>query len=177
MTLDGGGTVDLGQLANASDDEILTYGEILNAPGTSGDGLVNVNNTITGGGLIDLGSFDNQASGVVEASQTGGFLLQIIASTFTNEGTLAAQSGSALDLGQDGDTGSLTNTGPIDLASNGDSGDQRRFHDLRIGRDRFQGRRRRYYQQRGRGGDIHQRQHDQCGLFRPDRRHRHSGGQ
>ena len=119
VTLDGGGTVDLGQLANASDDEIQTYGDILNAPGTSGNGLVNVNNTITGGGLIDLGSFDNQASGVVEASQTGGFFLRIFASTFTNEGTLAAQSGSTLDLGQDGDTGSLTNTGPIDLASKG----------------------------------------------------------
>ena len=50
VTLDGGGTVVLGQLANSSDDEILTQGEILNAPGTSGDGLINVDNTITGGG-------------------------------------------------------------------------------------------------------------------------------
>ena len=120
VTLDGGGTVDLGQLANASDDEIQTYGDILNAPGTSGDGLINVNNTISGAGVIELGSFDNQASGIVEASQAGGFYLQIIAPTFTNEGTLAAQSGAVLELGQNGGTGSLTNTGAIDLASKGD---------------------------------------------------------
>ena len=124
VTLDGGGTVDLGQLANASQSEIQTYGDILNAPGTSGNGLVNVDNTITGGGVISLGSFDNQASGVVEASQSGGYWLQISASTFSNEGVMTAESGATLNLGADGATETLTNDGsaPISGAINVDSG-------------------------------------------------------
>jgi hypothetical protein len=111
VTLDGGGALDLGQLANASDDEIRTFGDILNAPGTSGNGLINVDNTITGGGVIQLGSFDNQADGKVEASQAGGYALKINAGTFSNEGFLTAESGATLDLGGDGASETLTNTG------------------------------------------------------------------
>ena len=76
-TLDGGGTVDLGQPAASGQTQL--QGDIVNAPGTSGNGLINVDDTITGGGLISLGSFDNQADGSVEASQTGGFWLQVSA--------------------------------------------------------------------------------------------------
>ena len=111
VTLDGGGTVDLGQIANATESEIQTYGDIVNASGTSGDGLINVDNTITGAGVIRLGSFDNEASGKVDASQAGGFWLEISASTFNNEGFITAESGSTLDLGDDGATETLTNTG------------------------------------------------------------------
>ncbi|RBP16188.1 hypothetical protein DFR50_106150 [Roseiarcus fermentans] len=111
VTLNGGGTVDLGQAANAGQSLIHTTGSILNAPGTSGDGLINVNNTITGGGTITLGRFDNQASGRVQASQAGGAALQISASTFTNEGVMTAESGATLDLGKAGATETLTDTG------------------------------------------------------------------
>jgi hypothetical protein len=111
VTLNGGGTLDLGQVANASKGEIQTYGDILNAPGTSDDGLYNVDNTITGAGLINLGTFDNQASGKVDASQSGSHWLHISAGTFTNEGFMTAESGATLDLGDDGATETLTNTG------------------------------------------------------------------
>ena len=90
VTLNGGGTVTLGQSGNE--------GDILNAPGTSGDELVNVNNTISGSGFIDLGAFDNQADGEVEAQS----FLQISAATFTNEGTMTAEASATLNLGHDG---------------------------------------------------------------------------
>jgi hypothetical protein len=86
----------------------------------TGGGLLNVNNTIVGGGVIDLSSVDNQSGGLVDANQSEGNSLQIIASTFTNEGTLQAESRSVLDLGKDGGTGSLTNNGTIALESEGD---------------------------------------------------------
>ena len=111
VTLDDGGTVDLGQAANPSQSEIETEGFILTAPGTSGDGLYNVDNTITGGGDINLGVFDNQASGKVDASQAGGFWLTVSASAFSNEGVMTAESGATLNLGADGATETLTNTG------------------------------------------------------------------
>ncbi len=114
------------------------FGDIFNA--TSGAGLVNVNNTITGAGLIDIGSFDNQASGSVVASQSG-YSLQIIATTLTNEGAMTADAGATLDLsgsttftnsgtmtadatggtldlGSDGATETLTNTGTIYVGGN-----------------------------------------------------------
>jgi hypothetical protein len=108
VTLNGAGTVTLGQSGNT--------GDILNASGTSGDELINVDNTISGSGFIDLGAFDNQADGEVEAQ---GFL-QISAATFTNEGAMTAASGATLDLGQDGGTGSLTNTGSIAIDGGAD---------------------------------------------------------
>ena len=76
ITLDGGGTVLLGESG--------TTGDILNAPDGSGGvvngDLVNVDNTIKtvsgSTGLISLGTgFDNQSGGTVESA---GFL-QIIA--------------------------------------------------------------------------------------------------
>jgi hypothetical protein len=108
VTLNGAGTVTLGQSGNE--------GDILNASGTSGDELVNVDNTISGSGFIDLGAFDNQADGAVEAQS----FLRISAGAFTNEGAMTAESGATLDLGQDGGVGSLTNTGSISVDGEAD---------------------------------------------------------
>ena len=49
-----------------------------------------------------------------------GIALQISSATFSNEGTMVAQSRAVLDLGTDGQSGSLTNTGGILVASDGD---------------------------------------------------------
>ena len=62
----------MGQVANASANEILTDGEIIDEPGTSDDTLENVDNTIRGGGVIRLDTFDDQANGWVEAIQRAG---------------------------------------------------------------------------------------------------------
>ena len=75
-----------------------------------------MDNTITGSGFIDLGAFDNQADGEVEAQS----FLQISAGTFTNEGTITAEASATLDLGQDGGTGSLTNSGSIAIDGGAD---------------------------------------------------------
>jgi hypothetical protein len=145
INLNGGGTLTLGESG--------TGGDILNAPdgkgGTVNGDLVNVDNTIKtlsgSTGLIDLGlGFDNQSSGKVESFS----LLRIIAPTLTNEGTMTAEAGSALDLsdgggggvtftnsgtitadsgstldlGGDGVTETLTNTGTIDVGISGGAG-------------------------------------------------------
>jgi hypothetical protein len=119
VTLDGGGTLYLGQQSSTfqadSTGSITGLGSFLVTLG----GLKNVDNTIVGGGTIDLSSFDNQTSGVVDANQSEGNALQIITSTFTNEGALKVESRSVLDLGQDGGTGSLTNTGVVALEGQG----------------------------------------------------------
>jgi hypothetical protein len=79
-----------------------------------------VNNTIAGGGVIHLTSFDNQSKGLVDANQSEGNSLQIIASTFSNEGVLRAESRSELNLGRDGSNATLKNSGTINLESEGD---------------------------------------------------------
>ena len=108
VTLNGGGTVTLGQTG--------TDGDIVNAPGTSGDRLVNVNNTLSGSGLMSLGSFDNQSGGDVKAQSS----LRISAATFTNEGTITDEASATLDLGQDGTTQSLNDTGSVDVDGGAD---------------------------------------------------------
>ena len=140
ITLDGGGTVQLGESGAA--------GDILNAPdgkgGTVNGDLVNVDNTIKtvsgSSGLIDLGlGFDNQASGKVESfsflqiiapsvTNEGAMIAEAGASldvsdggggvTFTNSGTMTADSGATLDLGGDGASETLTNTGTIEILGN-----------------------------------------------------------
>ncbi len=112
VTLSGFGALNLGQQSGTF--QANSTGSI------TGGGLVNVNNTIAGGGTIDLSSFDNQSSGTVDADQDEGNWLQIIASNFTNEGAMTVESRSVLDLGRDGGTGSLTNTGTIAIQSEGD---------------------------------------------------------
>jgi hypothetical protein len=101
VDMSGGGTITLGQPGTA--------GDILNAPGVSSDSLVNVNNTISGGGVIGTTNFDNQADGVVEAQS----FLQITSTTFSNEGLIIDEANATLDLGQDGATQSLANTGSV----------------------------------------------------------------
>jgi hypothetical protein len=108
VDLSGGGTLTLGQTG--------TGGDILNAPGLSGSGLVNVNNTISGNGVIDLGSFDNQADGTLEAQS----YLQINAGTFTNEGIVTDEANATLQLGANGATQSLDNTGTVAIDAGGD---------------------------------------------------------
>ena len=117
VTLTGGGTLDLGEQS----DQFQTFSTatIENYSATN-DALINVNNTITGGGSIIVSRFDNQAEGLVEASQEEGNSLQVYAATFTNEGTMIASTRATLDLGKDGTTGSLANTGEIGLLSDGD---------------------------------------------------------
>lgn len=110
------GTVDLNGAGTLTLGTTGTTGDILNAAGLPGSGLVNVNNTITGNGLIELGSFDNQSGGKVEAQSS----LQISASTFTNEGAITAEAGATLDFGQDGATQSLANTGSVDIDKGSD---------------------------------------------------------
>jgi hypothetical protein len=101
VSLTGGGTITLGLTGTA--------GDILNAPGESGSNLANVNNTLSGGGVINLGGFDNQLDGTVEAQS----YLQITAGTFTNEGLMIAEANATLDIGQDGASQSLAETGSI----------------------------------------------------------------
>jgi hypothetical protein len=108
IDLNGAGTLTLGTTG--------TTGDILNAAGLSGSGLMNVNNTITGSGLIELGSFDNQSGGKIEDQGS----LQISAGTFTNEGAITAEAGATLDFGQDGVTQSLANTGSVDIDKGAD---------------------------------------------------------
>ena len=113
ITLDGGGTVQLGESGTA--------GDILDFPGaSSSDALANVDNTIEtvagSTGLIRLDdSFDNQASGKVESFSS----LQIIVPTVTNEGAMTAESGSTLDVSGDFSGGSFTNSGVMTANSSG----------------------------------------------------------
>jgi hypothetical protein len=109
IDLSGGGTLNLGQTGST--------GDILNAPTTTGDSLININNTISGSGLIELGeTFDNQAAGLVNVESA----LQISAGTFTNEGGITVEAGARLDLGQDGTTQSLQESGSIAVLANSD---------------------------------------------------------
>jgi hypothetical protein len=116
VTLYGSGTVNLG----GSSNQAFSTGTVENFPSTNGT-LINVNNTITGGGTIGLYAFDNQAGGAVEASQQGGNSLQVYGTTaFTNEGSMIAETGAVLGLGQAGVAGNLTNTGTIEAKSGGE---------------------------------------------------------
>jgi hypothetical protein len=116
MTLTGGGTVDLGQVS--SKFQAASTGTIEDQPTTTG-ALINNNNTINGGGLISVSTFDNQASGKVNATQSEQFALQISSSTFTNEGMMTAQDRATLQLGKDGATRSMSNTGSVLIEGQG----------------------------------------------------------
>ncbi len=103
VSLTGGGQIDMG----GAGIEAL----ILDAPGTSSDSLVNVNNTISGGGLILIDNFENEAGGSVVA--TSQEYLQIIVGSFINQGTILAESNGTIDFGEDGATQSLSNDGSV----------------------------------------------------------------
>jgi len=80
---------------------------------TGGD-LSNEGNTIEGVGLISLSSLDN-AAGTIDAQDISGFSLTISAATFTNSATLEINQQATMDLGLDGATQSMTNTGTINI--------------------------------------------------------------
>jgi hypothetical protein len=104
VTLNGGGSIVLTDAGTAS--------QIVGAAAT--DELVNVNNTISGAGLIGNGALelDNQAAGVIDA--TGGNRLYVsLSGASSNEGLIEATGGNGLQLSS---SGTLTNTGTI-LAS------------------------------------------------------------
>jgi hypothetical protein len=88
VSLVGGGTISMSNNANNN---------FFDAAGNRGHVLTNVSNTITGAGRIGLNTIDfvNGASGSVLATLPTGIEFDP-ASTFTNNGTLRAQSGSIL---------------------------------------------------------------------------------
>jgi Hint domain len=105
LTLMGGGTVSLaGTGNNLIRDANLSSGE-----------LVNVNNTIEGGGNIGDGqmALDNQAGGTIDATSASGLTLDPDGVGYTNEGLIEATGGGLLTL----EGSSLTQTGGTLLAS------------------------------------------------------------
>jgi hypothetical protein len=110
VKLGGGGNLVLGKPENS----LFAYSTGI----VNGNGLINLDNTIEGGGAIELTTFDNGSSGVVNANQALGHSLYISASNFSNEGTMEAQMGSTLGFGWGGKTETLNNSGSVDLYSN-----------------------------------------------------------
>ncbi len=108
----GSGLVYLGQ--HSSTYSGYSYGDI------SGGGLINVNNTIDGAGVVTLDTLDNQAGGTINANQGSYYLELEISSTFTNEGEINAAADSTLQLGKDGGTESLTETGATTIQGGAD---------------------------------------------------------
>jgi len=114
-TLDNRGTITLRSAGNAtdfyvgSDLSIIGGGQIVttnsnqnnffDSSGNRGFTLTNVNNAISGAGRIGLNTINvvNQAAGSIIATSTSGYEIDPGA-TFTNNGTLRAESGSNLNL-------------------------------------------------------------------------------
>jgi hypothetical protein len=110
LTLQGGGAVALGSFAS----QTFSTGDI------TGDDLIDVNNTISGGGAITVTALDNQANGKIEASQSEGDDLALnVSGAFSNEGELNVEGRAAMDLGSGGAVRSLVNTGSINLGYDG----------------------------------------------------------
>ena len=177
ITLNGGGTVLLGESGTA--------GDILDFPGASpSDSLTNVDNTIKtqsgSTGLISLDdSFDNQSSGSVESfsflqiivpnlTNEGAMIAEAGATldlsgdggTFSNSGTMLADAGATLDLGGDGVTETLANTGTIEILGGADLAISGNLTVTGSGAIALQGRRGRHHERRLGGDHFHQRQHD-----------------
>ena len=114
LVLSGGGRVQLGS-GGLSSGAIATD---LNYP----TGLMNVDNTISGGGSIAVSAFDNQLHGTVVASENGGHALNINASTFSNEGGMNAKTNATLYFGTYGATRSLNNSGFVNIGWDGANG-------------------------------------------------------
>jgi hypothetical protein len=90
VTLTGSGAVLLSNSA----------GNVIHDPFAGTGLLVNVNNTIAGAGNIGNGqmALDNQASGTINADLSTPLILQPNGNGFTNEGTMEATNGGALEL-------------------------------------------------------------------------------
>jgi hypothetical protein len=94
VTLTGGGTITL-------IDATQSAAALINGGGSST--LTNVNNTIQGSGSIGQGgslAFVNQASGVVNANQSGHGLVVSAFGGVTNQGLIEATSGGSLSFSQ-----------------------------------------------------------------------------
>ena len=106
LTLTGGGSVAL--IDGGQSSQI--------AAATAGNTLVNVDNTISGAGVIGTGGLavDNQAAGVIDANDADRLTLDTTG-TFTNAGLIVASGGGGLQIAA-GTT--IDNTGTI-LANGG----------------------------------------------------------
>lgn len=85
VTLEGRGLVNLG-------DDTLASGITGTGPNAPVVTLVNVNNTITGAGIIGGGNMalNNESGGLIEATATNPLIIDTGPNTVTNAGTLAA---------------------------------------------------------------------------------------
>ena len=111
LTLSGGGHIDLGIEAGAAS----TMAPI------SGGGLVNIDNVISGAGAITLAMLDNRAGGVIVANNSYDDDLTLNIAQMSNEGALRIATNSAMTLGHNGQSHSLTNSGVIAVGYEGGS--------------------------------------------------------
>ncbi len=109
VTLSGGGEIDLGYQQGAA-------GTTANV---TGGGLVNVDNDIAGAGTIALNSLDNRAGGVIVASQAYVDDLIIDVGQLSNEGLFEIAGSALLELGQNGQARTMTNSGKIEVGYEG----------------------------------------------------------
>ena len=111
LTLDGGGHINLGSYSN----QTFSTGVI-----SGGDEVINVNNTIAGGGLVSGVLLDNKAAGSIIATQSDGDDPILRATNgFTNEGNLYVADRATMNFGLDGATESLVNSGVVFLGYDG----------------------------------------------------------
>jgi len=127
-TFFGGGAIDLGEIAVGVVADIAAAGgggggggghivtDVTTGDISSQSALVNVDNTMSGAGIISAASFDNQARASAGASIASN-ALQIRSAEIANEGELFANSASTLTLGEDGASVALANSGQIDIAA------------------------------------------------------------
>jgi hypothetical protein len=116
VTLTGHGNVYMGQASSNFTVGVLDSFDVL----SNNTKLINIDNTIEGGGQIWNVSFDNQSAGVVDANQHSGHALSIDTSSFSNEGAIMVESQSILDLGSDVVGEQLNNTGTVLVSGQGD---------------------------------------------------------
>jgi hypothetical protein len=103
VTLEGHGTVELGDVAAGDVPNAITGG---GAPVT----LANLNDTINGGGNIGGGGLklNNEAGGIIKATGVTPFVIDTGSNTIINAGSMMAMSGSTLVIGS-----TLSNTGKL----------------------------------------------------------------
>jgi hypothetical protein len=84
-----------------------------------GVGLVNIDNVISGAGLISLATLDNRAGGVIVASHSYDDDLMLDVTQMSNEGVFQVAANSAMMLGHRGQSHSLSNSGVIAVGYEG----------------------------------------------------------